>query len=490
MAIDGQNLKGGSGDDVLKGTRDDDKLSGKGGNDALDGRGGSDLLLGGPGNDRIEGGAGDDTLEGGSGNDRLFGNEGDDIFLPGKNSGEGDYILGGRGDDTIDLTAGGRHRIDYRFVPQNMTIEFGTKSGTASKGSWGTDQILGLNKVRVAEGLTLITGSGDDDVSVRARGDRSVRVTDYVGDDHFSGGGDGHVQLQFTGSAGRGVDVTVTGYDSDGRMEGEATDAFGGENTFEHINEIEGTGFADTFTGGDGDDLFYTGLGDDTIDGGAGSDTLIYNAFEIKRIKADLEAGTVGGRGANKFNDSLSGVENIRASSRGDDVINGSDADNIIETFGGDDKIEGRAGNDTLDGGNGNDVIDGGGGKDVVLGGAGDDSVEGGSGHDEVRGGSGNDKVKGGAGNDILAADAGRDVLIGGAGNDVFEFNGGDDKSNKVRDFTDGQDMILISGVAEDFGDVNIVRDGDDVVVSFGAVEFTLLDTQKSDVKADDFLFA
>ena len=67
-----ENVKGGSGNDLLIGDQHDNRLLGFGGNDVLDGQGGNDHLFGMSGDDKLKGGDGRDSLDGGSGNNTLI----------------------------------------------------------------------------------------------------------------------------------------------------------------------------------------------------------------------------------------------------------------------------------------------------------------------------------------------------------------------------------------------------------------------------------
>jgi Ca2+-binding RTX toxin-like protein len=68
----GNNLSGGSGDDLLNGTAGNDNLSGGNGQDTLNGSAGNDILNGGNGADKLTGGTGNDILTGGSGSDTFI----------------------------------------------------------------------------------------------------------------------------------------------------------------------------------------------------------------------------------------------------------------------------------------------------------------------------------------------------------------------------------------------------------------------------------
>jgi Ca2+-binding RTX toxin-like protein len=108
---DVEQVKGGSGPDVLVGNGLANLLEGNEGDDELYGGGGNDTLIDGqdaPSNDILVGGGGDDTLEAGLGDDFLDGGLGDDLLygdfscggcVPG---GGADILHGGPGADALD----------------------------------------------------------------------------------------------------------------------------------------------------------------------------------------------------------------------------------------------------------------------------------------------------------------------------------------------------------------------------------------------------
>lgn len=78
-----EDVKGGSGNDILTGNNLDNLLDGGAGQDKLTGLGGADILLGGSANDVLDGGDGRDLLFGGLGADLLTGGKDDDILVGG-----------------------------------------------------------------------------------------------------------------------------------------------------------------------------------------------------------------------------------------------------------------------------------------------------------------------------------------------------------------------------------------------------------------------
>lgn len=96
------SMRGNGGADDLRGGNGDDDIRGGGGNDVARGNAGADELRGQAGDDELRGGNGRDFINGGRGVDELIGNGGNDRF---KSNGDGsvDTVNGGRGNnDTCD----------------------------------------------------------------------------------------------------------------------------------------------------------------------------------------------------------------------------------------------------------------------------------------------------------------------------------------------------------------------------------------------------
>ena len=113
VAVTGDDLSGGLGDDTLFGSAGDDRLVGGAGADRLHAGDGHDRLNGGAGSDTLEGGSGDDRLIGGAGADSMTGGAGADVFVihlpnaPGSADTVVDFAVG---EDRISLQLGAAYQ--------------------------------------------------------------------------------------------------------------------------------------------------------------------------------------------------------------------------------------------------------------------------------------------------------------------------------------------------------------------------------------------
>ncbi len=105
------------------------------------------------------------------------------------------------------------------------------------------------------------------------------------------------------------------------------------------------------------------------------------------------------------------------------------------------------------------------GGNEVVVG------AEGGA---VLNGNGGNDLVLGGTGDDTLNGGAGNDILYGGAGNDTYVFNLGDGRDTVIETRGDMGIDTLSFGPGILAGDLDIYRDGDNLVFAHGNGRDTL----------------
>ena len=475
-------IDGGAGADTLRGGADDDTITGGGGNDWIDGEDGSDTIDGGAGNDVIDGGAGDDLIDGAEGNDVLRGGDGNDT-LDGNagidtvrydaadagvtvdlsntsaqdTGGSGiDTVLnieniigsafddtllgssadnmfeGGSGDDMIDGGAGD-DTASYAAAASGVAVDL-TIAGAQNTLGAGTDTLTGIENLTGSDFAdTLIGDDGDNELSGGGGNDMLFGAAGEdmldggTGDDTIDGGADIDTARYATAAAGVTVDLTIAG----------AQNTLGaGIDTLLGIENLIGSGFADTLTGDDGANLLEGGAGDDILDGGADIDTAIY-ATAAAGVTVDLTiAGAQNTFGAGT--DTLIGIEHLTGSAFAD-TLTGDGGVNLLV---------GGAGSDQLDGGMGDDILDGGTGIDAAsyvtatagvtvdlsisgpqdTGGAGTDTLIdiegllGSSFNDRLIGDDGDNILAGGAGNDIIVGAAGDDLLDGGAGIDIADY--------------------------------------------------------------------
>ncbi len=181
------------------------------------------------------------------------------------------------------------------------------------------------------------------------------------------------------------------------------------------------------------------------------------------------------------------------------DVVNAGAGDDIVRTGVGNDEVFGGEGNDTIRagggldfafGGEGNDKLIGEGGNDRLFGGEGNDKVYGGVGNDRLDGGEGNDRIVGGVGSDLLRGGDGDDVMFGDVAGDNNNDNEGsadffvfdaDDGTDRVLDFEEDLDKIVLEGV----GTAHFSFDANtgNTVMTYGATTVTFFD---SFVDSDD----
>jgi len=162
--INVDNVRGGSGDDVLIGNNAANVLLGNGGNDILVGNGGNDILLG---------GAGRDILIGGDGADILLGGPDEDILLSGRTTMDANVtalnqLMAQWANTSIDY----RHRVNSMQNTLRNAFDDGSVDVLAG-GSDALDWFL----------------SGKNDILVDAnnpKGERRTHLHDAHGDD------DGH----------------------------------------------------------------------------------------------------------------------------------------------------------------------------------------------------------------------------------------------------------------------------------------------------------
>ncbi|WP_373505729.1 hypothetical protein [Aestuariivirga sp.] len=247
---------GSSGKDAVTGTSVADEIRGGAGTDVLDGADGDDRLWGDAGEDRLDGGRGRDTLSGGGGSD---------IYVITDSQAVPDIII-----EQAGAAAGSADQIDTAISFTNvLNVEILRGTGSADIDLTGldaqSDRLIGNSSNNILNGL-----AGDDDLQ-GANGDDTL--IGGQGADSLNGGAGIDTASYASSSAGVDVDL-VSGNASGGEADGD---------TFLDIENLVGSGRADSLTGngesnvlsgGGRNDLLLGRGGDDTLDGGDGDDIL------------------------------------------------------------------------------------------------------------------------------------------------------------------------------------------------------------------------
>ncbi|MCD1619550.1 hypothetical protein ACFSDD_08285 [Salipiger marinus] len=417
-------------------------------------------LAGGVTSDLIEGTGLDDTLEGGAGNDTLRGGAGNDI------------VLGGLGNDVLDGGEGEADLLEYLTLTSGVTVDLA--AGTVSFQTGGvtyTDQITGFEMVSGTDHLDVMHGSAGND-SLFGNGGADV-LMGHDGNDlldpgagtAFVYGGAGEDTIAVGDFITNNLPGVVTESELDGGEGSDWLDASGASRgvvvdmgqdrltvgdtdvSFISIENVIGSHHDDSLAsgaalnqmeGGGGDDLFSGDLAGDTIRGGDGTDTADFSAATAG-VSVDLgqDSFTVGQTGTeggifemeqiigSAFDDTLRGRAEVTELFFGGLGINrliGNLGDNDGVSY---DRLTAAVVVDLAQGtahstGLSDSLTD----ITTVTGTGFDDQMTAGDTAATLSGGAGNDLLTGGAGDDQLSGGAGSDTLIGGAGFDLVDYSG------------------------------------------------------------------
>ncbi|MCY7368017.1 MAG: hypothetical protein LH474_07680, partial [Chamaesiphon sp.] len=246
----------------------------------------ADDIRGGSGNDIINAGAGDDTLTDGGGVDIIDGGVGDDNITI--------NISSNTGANNIDLNNASNtlaNGTELRNIERFNTITTGAGNDTITAKTGSYDDIInsgagddtidakdGTNTIDSGDGNDTIrtgigadnitTGAGDDTIFSSAKGadsiDAGVGGTDTLTID-YSGTRAGGIQYVAYNAAGSGsiraLNAAATAFDTVSYS------------NIEKLN-ITGTANADDIRGGSGNDIINAGAGDDTLTDGGGVDII------------------------------------------------------------------------------------------------------------------------------------------------------------------------------------------------------------------------
>ena len=390
-----------------------------------------------------------DILIGTNDADYIFGGKAEDVIWA---AGGNDYVEGGPG---ADVMWGGDGWDTLFYTKSAVGVIVSLATGTGSGGEAEGDQFAGFEAVIASPYDDILVG--DDWTNSLQGQDGNDILWGEGGDDLLWGGGDNDTLMGGSGAdhldGDLGIDTAAYDYSPTGvfvaLFTGVAKDGDAAGDTFNSIENLSGSGYADTLWGDNGpnvlegnagDDLFMGFGGDDTINGGWGSDTVSYYDSGVG-VGVDLNFGW--GFDSSGGIDTLISIENIIGSSH-DDSLHGNGEVNTLKGMEGDDHLWGYGGGDTLDGGAGNDTVwyadcsagvfvnlaDGWGSAEGdtdalisienLVGSKFADVLWGDDTNNALKGASGDDTLSGGEGKDTLVGGGGVDYLTGGLGADIF----------------------------------------------------------------------
>lgn len=397
ILTDIEGVIGSNGADTLTGNALGNLLDGGAKDDELHGGDGNDTLLGGTGRDELHGGTGNDTLLGGAGNDEMFlldaftaldridGGEDHDVLTIDASAATAAGITFGtttlNNTEELILNAGG----SYKLTLNNTTNTFGRLADgngfTVDASALGATEVLTLIASAEKESDLLVLGGSGNDVITGGGG--ADTLSGGAGADKLTGGG-GNDTASYATAAGAVTVHLANNANNTGEAAGDILIT---------IENLTGSGFADTLVGNSGANVLDGGLGADILDGGAGNDTASYSA-SASAVNVDLTNNT-NNAGGTAAGDTFIGIENVLGSGFADD-LRGDGGNNVLDGAKGSDTLNGEAGNDILFGQSGDDVLTAGSGNDQLFGGDGDDTfnlAENLTATDKIDGGSGADEL-------------------------------------------------------------------------------------------------
>jgi len=520
--LEGDTIRGNGADNSIWGHGGDDTIYGVSGSNYLNGGSGADTLFAGVGSDLMIGESGNDlfkTYYNASGADEaakfgasntMYGGTWDGVTAIESGSDTVDYsaitdstynifadlsddtdnieirtnttvhktdstvninnIIGTAGDDTFRGNANanilngstGSNTAIYTYTALIAGINANLNAGEVEKtvaGGTVTDTLVNiqnlvgsdyddsfvtkLNEANIIDGGT--QGSGGDTIDYSTNGATKIvlnlNTAHLVGDNAVAyNANDGYATVTVSGASaandkikdienikGSGGADTIYGNSSANTIYG-----MGGNDT------IYGIGGANYIDGGAGNDLIYSGSGADTLFGGVGNDT--FRGESVADFSGDeIDGGSetdgfsITGRGSDTVDysliDTTGFTQGISVTLDDDTAVTVSinsgnehtivNIENIIGTSH-NDSIVGDSGDNTLVGGAGTDTIRGTSGNNVIYGDTTDGGVDSVSNNDVIYAGTGDDKIYAGGGNDSVYTALGSDTVYGGDGNDTI----------------------------------------------------------------------
>lgn len=427
----------------------------------------SDNITGDDGDNVIDVGGGIDVVSAGAGNDIVSGDDANDVV------GNNKTVNLGAGDDSL-FVGFGLSGVDH----------------VSAFGEDGGDDILAFAHTGDISG-----GDGDDNiqlVELSVFATRSTLLGD-AGDDRLFFEGSGPATVN--GGSGNDTAVVISAAASLLSNSASATDLIsienlegsGQANTLigdDGANILNGVSGSNTLTGNGGDDTLMSDQssgasdGDDVFDGGTGNDTVSIGGD----IGLNVNLATAGVQNTGRGSDTFISIENFVAGTGTDTLFGNADANILDGGADGGDDLNGLDGDDILISLGGNSFLDGGAGDDILRGhgfsldgGAGIDTLESnalgdltidlritGAGQatgataganstlfiniENITLGGGAHTLTGDAADNILRTGSGNDVVSGYFGDDTLFTGGGADRLIYTEDAADRTDLEIWDG--------------------------------------------